>query len=69
MDKGTERTRYHSTKADLGIGARSFIKSAAGMPVARVISPRALNVHARLVPWMRASTMKLMTAPPSPPAA
>ena len=44
-----------------------MIKRAAGMPVARVIRPSVLNVQAMPVFWIRASTMKLMTAPPSPP--
>lgn len=71
VDNCTEwrETKYHSIAAVLRIGTRSLIKRAAGMPVARVIRPSVLNVQAMPVFWIRASTMKLMTAPPSPPPA
>jgi hypothetical protein len=39
-------TTYHSMIAALGMGVRSLMKRAAGIPVARVIKPSALNVQA-----------------------
>lgn len=63
-----ERT-YHSINWDGGRGTRCWIKYAAGSPEPKVIKPRILKVHA--VPMLSSNPLiiKLMTAPPRPPAA
>ena len=60
---------YHSTNLVGGMGTRCLIKYAAGKPEPRVMNPKILKVHA--VPMLSSSALstKLITAPPSPPAA
>jgi ribosomal silencing factor RsfS len=51
------------------IGVRSLISQAAGSPVLKIMKPRTRKVHAIPTLWRRASRMKLITVPPSPPPA
>ena len=63
------RKAYHSTKDDARHGTLSFMSHAAGRPVASVIIPINLNVHAGPRFSTMADIARLMTAPPSPPPA
>ena len=67
--RGRKGLKYHSMKVVVVMGARSFIKYAAGKPVASVIRPMILNDHSRPGFWMKPFMAKLMTVPPTPPPA
>ena len=60
---------YQSMNTVDRMGVRSLMTHAAGSPVIRTAEPRIRKVHAGPTFWIKPSMVKLMTAPPRPPAA
>lgn len=61
--------RFHSTNWALRSGTRSFMRYAAGRPVAMIINPRMRNDQDMPTLSMSALSMKLTAVPPRPPPA
>ena len=59
----------HSMNVAVLIGERSLISHAAGSPVASIMKPKILKVHAGPRFWIKLFMTKLMTVPPRPPQA